>query len=154
MGEDVLYSGTVAAAMEGAILGIPALAMSLASWKHPDFSVAAGVAAELAAVLLARDLPARFLLNVNIPPVSQEALRGRRVTQLGNRVYNDVIIKKMDPRGRAYYWIGGGEPSWTPSVESDFAAVSEGWVSITPLLMNLTDQDQVQFLREMELERP
>jgi 5'-nucleotidase len=153
MGEDVLYSGTVAAAMEGAILGIPSLAVSLASWKHSDFGPAVSVAAELAEAFLGREMPDRFLVNVNVPPVSREALRGLRVTQLGNRVYNDVIIKKTDPRGRAYYWIGGGEPSWTPSAESDFAAVSEGHVSVTPLLMNLTDLEQLQFLRDMDLAR-
>lgn len=151
MGEDVLYSGTVAAAMEGAILGIPSLAVSLASWKATDFGPAAGVAAELAAALLSREVPDRFLVNVNVPPVPREEFRGLRVTQLGNRVYNDVIIKKTDPRGRAYYWIGGSEPSWTPSTESDFAAISENRVSVTPLLMNLTDLEQLQFLREMDL---
>lgn len=152
MGEDVLYSGTVAAAMEGAILGIPSLAVSLASWKYHDFGGASAVAAGLARTLLSRELPPRFLLNVNVPPVPRESLEGLRVTQLGNRVYNDVIIKKTDPRGRAYYWIGGGEPTWTPSAESDFAAVSEGRISVTPLLMNLTDLEQLRFLREMELE--
>lgn len=152
MGEDVLYSGTVAAAMEGAILGIPSLAVSLASWKDHDFDGASVVAAGLARTLLSRELPPRFLLNVNVPPVPRASLGGLRITQLGNRVYNDVIIKKTDPRGRAYYWIGGGEPSWTPSTESDFAAVSEGHVSVTPLLMNLTDLDQLRFLREMDLE--
>lgn len=151
LGEDVIYSGTVAAAMEGAILGIPSLALSLASWTFSDFEGAAETAARLTRNLLERDLPDRFLVNVNIPPVPAAEIRGLRLTRLGNREYNDVFIKQTDPRGRDYYWIGGGDPSWTPSTDSDFNAVSENYVSVTPMLMDLTDDRQMGFLKTLDL---
>ena len=149
MGEDVIYSGTVAAAMEGAILGVPSLAVSLASRQLLDFTLAARVAARIAARLLESSLHERFLINVNVPP--GDSIRGYRVTRLGTRVYHDVIIKNRDPRGREYYWIGGGEPSWKDSTESDFAAVSEGYVSLTPILTDLTDVERLRFLEGLEL---
>jgi 5'-nucleotidase len=154
MGEDVLYSGTVAAAMEGAILGIPSLAVSLASYAFRDFSSAAAATVALVERLLDQSLPRRFLLNVNVPPVPREAIRGLRVTRLGTREYKDIIVKKTDPRGRDYYWIGGGKPHWGPSPEGDYAAVEEGYVSVTPLLMDITDATQIDFLQRMELRWP
>ena len=146
MGEDVIYSGTVAAAMEGAILGFPAMAVSLASRTVLDFRAAAQVSARLAARLLEMPLGDRFLINVNVPPGEPGSLLGYRVTRLGTRVYHDVIVKNRDPRGREYYWIGGSEPSWKDSTDSDFAAVSQGYVSITPLLTDLTDATRLSFL--------
>lgn len=155
LGEDVLYSGTVAAAMEGAILGIPSMAVSLASWKHHDFDAATAVTRSLAEALLARSLPDRFLVSVNVPPIPIEEIQGLRVTRLGSRVYNDAIIRKTDPRGRDYFWIGGSEPTWhASSPESDFAAIEDRCVSLTPLLLDLTDQDQLDFLRGLELDLP
>jgi len=152
LGEDVLYSGTVAAAMEGAILGIPSMAVSLASWKHPDFSAATRVTRNLAAALLSRSLPERFLVSVNVPPLPLEEIRGIRVTRLGSRVYNDAIVRKTDPRGRDYFWIGGSEPSWEASSGTDTAAIEEGYVSLTPLLLDLTDAGRLEFLQELEFE--
>ena len=152
MGEDVIYSGTVAAAMEGAILGIPSMAVSLASWTFSEFEGAGKTAANLTRILLERDLPDRFLVNVNVPPIPVSEIRGVRITRLGNREYNDSFIKQTDPRGRDYYWIGGGDPSWTPSTNSDFNAVSENYVSVTPLLMDLTDDRQIGFLKTLDLE--
>lgn len=151
LGEDVIYSGTVAAAMEGAILGIPSVAVSLASYEFADFSGAAEAAARLVARILEASCPSRFLVNVNVPPLPREAIRGFRATRLGNRIYPDVIVKKKDPRGRDYYWIGGGAPSWTASPDSDYAAVSEGYVALTPLLMDLTDSGQLDFLGSLGL---
>jgi 5'-nucleotidase len=151
LGEDVLYSGTVAAAMEGAILGIPSAAVSLASYEYTDFTAAAALAGTLIARLLRARCPARFLVNMNVPPLPAGAIKGFRVTRLGTRVYNDVIVKKKDPRGRDYYWIGGGAPSWTPTPESDIAAVTEGYAALTPLLMDVTDSTQLGFLESLEL---
>ena len=148
LGEDVLYSGTVAAAMEGAILGIPSLAVSLASRESMDFEVAAGVTADLVENLLNTDHPASFLLNVNIPAGKKKELSGVRVTRLGHRVYKNVVIKKQDPRGRDYYWIAG-DAAWDPDEESDFAAVSAGYVSMTPLLMDLTDATQFALVQDL-----
>jgi len=152
MGEDVIYSGTVAAAMEGAILGVPSVAVSLASWDFTDFAPAARVAARLAARFLEEGLPSRFLVNVNVPPLPWDALRGLRATRLGTRYYNDSIIKKTDPRGRDYYWIGGAAPTWEPAIESDFTAVDEGFVSLTPLLLDLTDAGRIPPLRDLGLD--
>jgi len=151
MGEDVIYSGTVAAAMEGAILGCPSIAVSLATRKDHDFRAAAAVSSRLAAHLTEMPLRDRFLINVNVPPGDGNSIRGYRVTRLGTRVYHDVIVKNRDPRGREYYWIGGGEPSWKDSTDSDFAAVSEGYVSLTPLLTDLTDAPQLRFLEGLDL---
>ena len=95
--------------------------------------------------LLDRELPRQFLINVNIP--AGESLSGIKITRLGTRIYRDVIIKKVDPRGRDYYWIGGGEPKWVASPDTDFSAVSENHVSVTPLLMDLTDTRQLEFLQ-------
>ncbi len=154
MGEDVIYSGTVAAAMEGAILGIPSLAVSLASWQHRDFAPAVEIARTLAARMLAASPPSRFLVNVNVPPLDRANIKGVRVTRLGTRVYNDAIVRKTDPRGRDYYWIGGAAPTWEPNPETDFAAVEEGYVSLTPLLLDLTDAAGFDFLRGLELSLP
>ncbi len=154
MGEDVIYSGTVAAAMEGALLGIPSMAVSLASWKFREPAAAASIAAELARVLLDANPPSRFLVNVNVPPVPREEIRGIRVTRLGTRVYNDAIVKKIDPRGRDYYWIGGAAPTWEPGSDTDFAAVEEGYVSLTPLLLDITDARGFDYLRGLEFRLP
>ena len=154
MGEDVIYSGTVAAAMEGAILGVPSIAVSLASWEVFDFAPAAAIARAAAEAMLAAGPPARFLVNMNIPPLPLEEIRGVRVTRLGTRVYNDAIVKKTDPSGRAYYWIGGAKPSWEPGEDTDFAAVEAGYVSLTPLLLDITAAAGFDFLRGLDIRLP
>ena len=143
MGNDVLYSGTVAAASEGAFLGIPSVAISLATWGQADFTTAARVARNLIRGLVRKDLPPRTCLNVNVPPIPWGAIRGTRITRLGKRVYRDVIVEKTDPRGKAYYWIGGEDPTWEPDEASDFTAVNEGFVSVTPLSFELTDYKEL-----------
>jgi len=154
LGEDVLYSGTVAAAMEGALLGIGSVALSLATWTGHDFGVAGTVARRLVERLLSRELPPRFLLNVNIPPLPLESILGYKLCRLGSRVYDDAIIKKTDPRGKDYYWIGGAEPRWKSSADSDFSALEEGYVSMTPILLDLTDDAGFGFLSTLAPEWP
>jgi len=149
MGNDVLYSGTVAAASEGAFLGIPSIAFSLASWDSRDFSAAGRVAHDLVKRLLDRGLPRGACLNVNIPPLPFEQIRGTKVARLGKRVFRDVIVEKKDPRGKSYYWIGGEDPTWEPDEASDFHAVSEGYVSVTPLTFELTDYKGIVELEAM-----
>ena len=149
MGNDVLYSGTVAAASEGAFLGIPSIAFSLASWDSRDFSAAGRVAHDLVKRLLDRGLPRGTCLNVNIPPLPFEQIRGTKVARLGKRVFRDVIVEKKDPRGKSYYWIGGEDPTWEPDEASDFHAVSEGYVSVTPLTFELTDYKGIVELEAM-----
>jgi len=143
MGNDVLYSGTVAAASEGTFLGIPSVAISLATWDTADFGPAARVARTLVAQLLRRGLPAKTCLNVNIPAIPYDQIKGVRVTRLGKRVYRDVIVEKTDPRGKLYYWIGGEEPTWENDDSSDFTAVENGYVSVTPLTFELTDYKEL-----------
>jgi len=149
MGNDVLYSGTVAAASEGAFLGIPSIAFSLASWDSRDFSAAGRVAHDLVKRLLDRGLPRGACLNVNIPAIPFEQIQGTKVARLGKRVFRDVIVEKKDPRGKSYYWIGGEDPTWEPDEASDFHAVSEGYVSVTPLTFELTDYKGIVELEAM-----
>ena len=143
MGEDVLYSGTVAAAMEGLALGIPSIAISFAGG---DLRADLTFLKEQVKVLtpLLRHLtglpsfPASTLLNVNLPPVPADKVRGVRLTRLGRRVYSNSITPMRDPWGRDIFWIGGGEISWEGEENSDFRAVEEGFVSVTPLHLDLT----------------
>lgn len=151
MGNDVLYSGTVAAASEGAFLGIPSIAFSLATWEAADFAPAGKVAHDLVKALLKRGIPAGICLNVNIPPLPYDNIKGMRVARLGRRVFRDVIVEKTDPRGKTYYWIGGEAPTWDRDEASDFHAVSEGYVSITPLTFELTDYKGIVELEAMGL---
>ena len=139
MGSDVMYSGTVAAASEGTFLGIPSIAISLATWSEAEFATAARVAHNLVRGLIRKGLPENACLNVNVPALPYEKLKGVRITRLGKRVYRDVIVEKTDPRGKLYYWIGGEEPTWEHDEASDFTAVEEGYVSVTPLTFELTD---------------
>jgi 5'-nucleotidase len=133
---DVLYSGTVAAAMEGAVCGLPSFAISLVGRGEPDFRHAASFAQRLAAELGRRGLPPRTLLNVNVPPGEP---RGARITRIGARSYSQAVVQKMDPRGRPYYWIGGDEQEHENVPGSDCDAVFDrGLVSVTPLHLDLT----------------
>lgn len=133
LGDDVTYSGTVSAAMEGTLLGVPSVAVSLVDGG--DFVQAAAVARLVATRALVEPLPARTLLNVNVPP---GVPRGVRMTRLGHRVYSEKIVEQRDPRGRTHYWIGGGEPRWEALEGTDMAVVHEGWVSVTPVHLDLT----------------
>lgn len=153
MGEDVTYSGTVAAAIEGNILGIDSIAISITDWDPESFEAAGMISRYLASRMLERERGAlAFLWNVNIPPLPEEEIRGMRVTKLGSRIYNDSIVRKVDPRGKEYFWIGGGEPGWTADSKSDFTAVSEGYVSLTPLKVDMTDYKSVIELEQWSLD--
>jgi len=151
MGNDVLYSGTVSAASEGAFLGIPSVAFSLATWEPTDFAPAGRIAGALVRMLLQRELPAGLCLNVNVPPLPDGEIRGVRVARLGRRVFHDVIVEKTDPRGKSYYWIGGENPTWDPDEASDFHAVSHGYVAVTPLSFDVTDYKAIVELETMGL---
>jgi 5'-nucleotidase len=140
LGDDITYSGTVSAAMEGTLLGVPSIAVSLAARDSLEFGPAAEFAARLAAAVGARGLPRDTLLNVNVPGLPLDQLRGYRITRQGKRRYGDAIVEHLDPRGRKYYWIGGDAPIWERVPESDFLAVERGFVSVTPLHLALTDE--------------
>jgi 5'-nucleotidase len=148
MGEDVLYSGTVAAAMEGLSLGIPAIAVSYA-WgdlrADPERLAAQAdlLSSLLKHLLTLPDLPRETLLNVNLPPVPPDQVKGVRLTRLGRRVYSNSITPMTDPWGRPIYWIGGGSAEWRGEPDSDFQAVRDGYVSVTPLHLDLTHYDRL-----------
>lgn len=152
MGNDTSYSGTVAAAIEGTLLGIPSVAISLATWDDASFEPAGAVARELTKAFLAHGLRESMCINVNIPAIARSEMRGVRVTRLGKRVYRDVIVEKTDPRGKLYYWIGGEEPTWEEDELSDFNAVSEGFVSVTPLSLEFTDYKAIVEMESWGLE--
>lgn len=150
LGDDVTYSGTVSAAMEGTLLGIPAFAISQAGGGHFDFAAAAGFARRLAALLLEQGLPPDTLLNVNVPAVPPEGIRGIALTRQGRRAYRESIVEKLDPRGKTYYWIGGSEPEWERLGDSDYDAVMAGKISVTPLRLDLTHYEALRSLRAWE----
>lgn len=138
MGDDVTYSGTVSAAFEGAILGISSIAVSSVESDDIDYSAIARFTRKLAKNVLKRGLPGFTLLNVNMPNPPRGGYRGVQVTRLGKRVYRDIVVEKIDPRGKKYYWIAG-EPEWQEFDQSDYSATKAGFVSITPLKMDMTD---------------
>src|SRR3990172_7096408 len=134
LGDDVTYSGTVSAAMEGTLLGVPSIAFSLADGG--DFAAAARVARQVAMRVLVEGLPRKTLLNVNVPAGPARGIRG---TRPGDRVHTEKIVEQTDPRGRTHYWIGAGEAEWEDLEGTDMGALHEGYVSVTPLHLDLTN---------------
>jgi 5'-nucleotidase len=150
LGDDVTYSGTVSAAMEGTLLGVPSIAVSQVGRGSYDFSIAATFTGELVARVLANPLPADTLLNVNVPQFQNgEQPRGVALTRMGKRRYGDAIVEKVDPRGRKYYWIGGEELSFLEEEGTDFDAVSRGCISVTPIHLDLTNYASFDALRPL-----
>lgn len=145
MGEDVLYSGTVAAAMEGLVLGIPSIALSFAGNQlRADALLETQVEAVtslLEHLIGLPSFPAETLLNVNIPAVPSGDIKGIRLTRLGRRVFSDSITRMKDPWGRDIMWLGGGTVQWSGADDSDFRAVADGYISVTPLHLDLTHRD-------------
>jgi 5'-nucleotidase len=140
MGEDVLYSGTVAGAMEATILGIPAVAISYTGREPGDIPAFQPLLEKLIARITQHpDFPRETLLNINLPDVPAEEVRGVQVTRLGRRVYTDSLTQAVDPAGRDYFWIGGGGVEWRAEEGTDFRAVEQGYISVTPLHLDLTN---------------
>ncbi len=151
LGDDVTYSGTVAAAMEGVISGIPSIAVSLDGYYGWDFHFAADFAATLAEHVLGNGLGTDVLLNVNIPSLRAESIKGIEITRLGKRIYRDVLVKRQDASGRVYYWIEGEAPTGVPDEGTDFKAVADGKISITPIHLDLTNHKLIEELRQWNL---
>ncbi len=148
MGDDTIYSGTVAAASEGYLLGIPSIAVSLTSKEGRHYATAASVARELVESCARRPAPRPLLLNVNVPDVPLAALAGREVTRLGKRHKAEGVVETVNPRGQTVYWIGAAGEAQDAGPGTDFNAVAAGRVSITPLQMDLTHAQQIAVIQE------
>ena len=152
LGDDVLYSGTVAAAMEATILGIPSVALSYTGRDRDELHRWEDVLAGLLQQLIGRSsFPKETLFNVNLPAVEPDAIAGIRVTTLGRRAYVGSLTRAADPNGREYFWIGGGESKWWGSDESDFRAVHDGYISVTPLHLDLTNYGLLEEIGQWRL---
>ena len=144
LGDDIIYSGTVSAAIEGALLGIPAIAVSLVTFENFQFQVAAEFTATLVSRIQERGMPLETLLNVNVPPLPKEQIKGWRLTRQGKRHYSENIVERTDPRGKKYYWIGGDNLGFAHDDGTDCMAVHEGYISVTPLQVDLTNYKLLQ----------
>ena len=154
LGDDITYSGTVSAAMEGTLLGVPSVAVSLVTREAADFSAAAAFSARLALELSERSVPRDTLLNVNVPALPAEQLRGYVITRQGKRRYGDALVEHLDPRGRKYYWISGDDLGFVPAEGTDCTAVAGGYISITPLHLDLTNYASIAELSTLALRWP
>ncbi len=143
LAEDITYSGTVSAAIEGTLLGIPSIAVSLVTREGGAFGTAARFARRLANSVLEQGLAPDTLLNVNVPAIPDDEMRGYAVTRQGKRRYGDAIVEKVDPRGRKYYWIGGDDLGFLSAEGSDCTAVAAGYISVTPLHLDLTNYESI-----------
>jgi 5'-nucleotidase len=157
MGDDITYSGTVAAAMEGIIWGYPSLAVSLDGYvpEEPEannFALAARVAASVAERVLSGKWQADTLLNVNVPNLDEKDIKGLEITRLGRRGYQDELIVRTDPFGRLYYWIGGGKPTMVNEPGTDIHALNSGKISVTPIHLDLTNHEVIAALKEWKLD--
>jgi len=154
LGHDVTYSGTVTAAMEAVIAGVPGFAFSLAAddtTLERDYGPPAEIARRVVAAAIAAGLTRDLLLNVNVPAIPAADIRGIRVTRLGLRVYRDKLDERTDPRGQPYYWIGGEYPTGVADEGTDFGALHDGYVSITPLQLDLTHYGMVERIKSWRL---
>lgn len=152
MGEDVLYSGTVAAAMEGLAAGIPSIAVSYGSFdlEHLE-SHRKGLQRIIERIVRVENFPGETLLNINLPAVPGDQVKGVKVTNLGSRVFHEEVAKMKDPWGREIHWIGGGHVTWSGGADSDFQAIKDGYISITPLHVDLTNYKLLEVVRKWDL---
>jgi 5'-nucleotidase len=148
LGDDITYSGTVSAAVEGTIFGVPSLAFSLISDKPYHFDTAAAFALKIAGFVMEHSLPYDTLLNINIPNVPKEEIRGVKITRQGKRIYDNSIQETYDPWGQKHYWIGGGKPYWERGEDTDIEAVQAGFISLTPVHLDLTNYEALSFFKE------
>jgi 5'-nucleotidase len=153
LGQDMTYSGTVTAAMEGLISGVPALAVSTdikeaaSHGLSNPYAVTAEFAATITRKIVSEGIPTNILLNINVPGREKSDIAGIQITRLCRRLYRDELVQRADPRGRPYYWIGGEEPTAEPDEGTDFWALEYGFISVTPLHLDLTDYEQMRQLQ-------
>lgn len=149
LGTDVLYSGTVSAAVEGVIMGVPSLAVSLTSYQHgEDYSFAARFTRAVLRRIHQDGIDKDTILNINIPAIPRSEIKGLRITKLGSRKYENIFEERKDPRGRSYFWLAGDVIEEEQEKDSDVTAVNEGYISITPIHFDLTDYRLINKFRE------
>lgn len=148
LGDDITYSGTVSAAIEGTLLGIPSLAVSLQGRNEYDFTAASHFANLITKYILTNSIPKYTLINMNIPSLPLGRIKGIKITRQGKRLYNDPIVEKIDPRGRKYYWIGGDVLDSLEMDDSDIDAINKGYVSVTPIKLDMTDYNLITKLEK------
>lgn len=153
LGDDISYSGTVSAAMESTILGIPSFAISLVLEKQHKkpflhFKTASKIALEIGRHILLESLPYDTLLNINVPNVTIDKIKGIKFTRQGKRVYDNTVHEILDPNGNQHYWIGGGDPSWEKGNDTDIQAIQSGYISITPVHLDQTNYEALKLLRK------
>lgn len=147
LGDDITYSGTVSAAIEGTILNIPSFAVSVPGDKNFHFETAASYAAHVARFITENPLPFDTFLNVNVPNLPKDLVKGIKFTRQGKRIYDNSIQEVYSPRGERHYWIGGGVPYWEHAEDTDITAVEAGYVSITPIYLDFTNYEALDFLK-------
>lgn len=148
----IIYSGTVSAATEGTVLGIPSIALSLTTYEKPDFSYAARFAARLARMVLQKGLPSGVLLNVNIPPFPEGEIQGVVITRQGKSIWNDTFESRRDPNNREYFWLTGDLSQLDSSLEDDQYAITQRYISITPIHYDLTEYGMIEELKRWNVE--
>lgn len=148
LGDDVIYSGTVAAAIEGRFLGLPAIAVSLAGYKSEHYQTAAVITRRIIEQLATHPLPVNTILNINVPDLPLDELKGMQVTRLGNRHKAEPVVKDKDPRGKTIYWVGPAGAEQDAGEGTDFYAVSQGYVSITPIDVDLTQHSAIKVIQD------
>jgi 5'-nucleotidase len=147
----IIYSGTVSAATEGTVLGIPSIAFSLTTYDKPDFRYAAKFAGKLAQKVLENGLPPGVLLNVNIPPFPEEEIRGVVITRQGRSVWNDTFESRRDPNNREYFWLTGELTEVDATLDDDQYAVTQRYISITPIHYDLTDYEMIEEMKKWNI---
>lgn len=153
LGTDVLYSGTVSAAIEAAIIGVPAIAISLADFNNLDYSYAAKVAEQLALELIERGVPEDTLLNVNVPNIPEEEIKGIAITALGERRYKESFHRRVDPRGKVYYWMAGEVEDFYQDEDADVVKIKENYVTVSPIHFDFTKYNLLNMLKEWDLKK-
>jgi 5'-nucleotidase len=151
LGDDIFYSGTVAAALEAAIMGIPAFAISVTERIQAKFDIAAEFAFKIAKKILEEGIPKNSLLNINVPNIEGAEIPPHEITTQGKRNYGDIIVEKTDPRGEKYYWIGGNENGFIDIPGTDCNVLMEKKISVTPLRCNYTDYELLEKVRHWQL---
>ncbi len=152
MGENIIYSGTVSAATEGTTYGIPSVAVSMDNLRDTDYAYAAKFTKKIVKMVLnKKELPRKTLLNINVPDVPEDKIKGVRITFQSSAKFNDIFIKRVDPRGRSYYWMDGEFVESSNEDDEDYKAVKSNYISITPIHYDMTDYSNIEYFKEWEI---